>query len=72
MKKIEHMSVKCTFLVGLFNVEVPDDVYEQLENNQEFNCSDSKYAVALEWLAENIREADAYDWEYDVDIHSES
>jgi len=42
MKTIKNISVECSFRVAFSNVEVPDDVYEQLENNQEFTCDDSK------------------------------
>lgn len=44
MKTIKNISVECSFRVAFSNVEVPDDVYEQLENNQEFTCDDSKNA----------------------------
>lgn len=68
MKTIKHISVKCSYRVGLYNVEVPDEVYEQLEKNQEFSSDDPRNQDALEWLGDNIREADAYEWEFDVDI----
>lgn len=68
MKTIKHMSVKCTYRVGLYNVEVPDSVYEQFQEYQDFNPDDPQNDDACQWLSDNIREADAYEWEFQVEV----
>lgn len=68
MKTIKQLTVKCTYTVGLGNVEVPDDVYSQLEDGGQYSSDDRRNYEALKWLEDNVKEDDAWDWEYDVDI----
>ena len=68
MKIIKNLTVNVTYRVGLDNVEVPDDVYGVVPNPSE---SDEDSAKASEWLSDNIREADAMDWEYDIEDFKE-
>ena len=68
MKTIKNLRVTVTYTVGLGNVEVPDNVFEQLENNQEIdNINDDKQSDAMEWLGQHIKEEDAMDWRYEID-----
>lgn len=68
MKTIKNLTVTVTYTVGLGNVEVPDNVFEQLENNQEIdNINDDNQSDAMEWLGQHIKEEDAMDWSYDID-----
>ena len=67
MKTIKDLRVTVKYTVGYGNLEVPDDVYEQLMNNSEFSCTDFDRGEAMDWLADNIREEDAMDWEYEID-----
>lgn len=73
MKVIKDLAVTVTYTVELGGVEVPDKVFEQLNNMTKYGISvgiedSEKYEKAFEWLMNNIREDDAMDWEYEVGI----
>ena len=73
MKVIKDLAVTVTYTVELGGVEVPDKVFEQLDNMTKYGISvgiedSEKYEKAFEWLMNNIREDDAMDWEYEVGI----
>ena len=73
MKTIKNLYVKVTYTVGLEDVEVSDEVFEQLDKMAEYgfsveDCESSKYPEAFDWLSYNIRERDAMDWVYEVEI----
>jgi len=72
MKTVKDLTVEVKYRVGLGNVEVPDDVFEQLvEAADNWDRIDptmmNKYVEAAEWLTENIRERDCMDWEYEIE-----
>ena len=60
-----------TYRVGLGNVEVPDDVYDSLAKCYDEGGDVPMPKEASEWLADNIREADAMDWEYEIEDFAE-
>jgi hypothetical protein len=56
--------------VCLRDIEVPEKVYEQLnEIADEYESIDqnTEYEDALDWLSDNIKEQDALDWEYEIE-----
>lgn len=72
MKKIENLEVTVTYHAGYCDFEVPDDIYEALMNLQgSVNCDDTRLSdeerKALEWLAENVKDSDANNWEVEID-----
>lgn len=73
MKTIKDLTIKVTYTVGLSNVQVSDEVYEALGNCYDnggevtLNGFDGEANVASEWLSDHIHEADAMDWEYDIE-----
>lgn len=79
MKTIKNIQVKVTYTVGYGNLVVPDNVYDALvefyDNNGGiipdpdtcFLNGDKKLGCASEWLADNIKEADAFDWNYEIE-----
>ena len=73
MKTIKDLTVKVTYSVGLSDVEVPNEVFEQLYKMANYgyyleDCESSYYPEAFDWLAYNIRERDAMHWAYEVEI----
>lgn len=73
MRTIKDLTVKVTYTVGLSDVEVPEEVAKQLEQMADYgfaveDCESGKYPEAFDWLAYNIRERDAMDWAYEVEI----
>lgn len=78
MKKIKDLTIKVTYRVGLSDVEVPDKVYDELAKAYDEGGdvpmpgeSDKDSVEASEWLSDNIREADAMDWEYEIEDFEE-
>ncbi|VEI52646.1 hypothetical protein [Capnocytophaga sputigena] len=73
MRTIKNLYVKVTYTVGLEDVEVSNEVFEQLDKMSDYgfsveDCESSKHPEAFDWLAYNIREDDAMDWAYEVEI----
>lgn len=73
MKKIENLYVKVSYWVDLSGIQVPDDVYETLlySESVELNPSDLSLSLeetrAMDWLASNVKEQDACNWEYEIE-----
>ena len=73
MKIIKDLNVTVTYTVGLGGVEVPDKVFEQLDKMAKYGITvglvnSDEYEEVFVWLIDNIREDDAMDWEYEVEI----
>jgi hypothetical protein len=76
MKKIKDLTCEVTYTVGLGDLKVPDNVYRGLCEIFErgYKTSDLKIPgrkskdmiSAFEWLADNINEHDAMDWEHEI------
>lgn len=71
MKNLSNLQVTVTYTVTLGISNVPDDVFEQL--NDAFSNgvdieggTNGKYAEASEWLNNHIAEKDAHDWSWDI------
>ena len=68
MKTINNLTVTVTYTVGLGNIKVPKEVYDDLikhYDNESWEVSED--SIAAEWLADNIKEKDAMDWSYEID-----
>lgn len=73
MKVIKDLAVTVTYTVELGGVEVPDKVFEQLDKMAKYGITiglgnTDEYEEAFGWLIDNIREDDAMEWEYEVEI----
>ena len=73
MKIIKDLNVTVTYTVGLGDVEVPEKVFEQLDKMAQYGITiglgnSEEYEEVFGWLRDNIREDDAMDWEYEVEI----
>lgn len=75
MKKIKDLTIKVTYRVGLSDVEVPDEVYDELAKAYDEGGDvpewDYELENANEWLLDNIRQEDAMDWEFEIDEFEE-
>lgn len=72
MKTIENINVKVTYYVGLGEIEVENEVFEELnkiyDNDIEVDgIAFSKYDEAIEWLRDNIKERDCCELEYEIE-----
>ena len=70
MRKIEDLTVKVTYEVGLGDVDIPDKVYKELlesfYNNRDIETNSVRYPLAEKWLNENIRERDCCQWKAEI------
>ena len=77
MKTIKDLTIKVTYTVGLCDVEMPDNVYDALSQfydeggevpmpDECFIRGGEELRCAAEWILDNIQEADAMDWEYEI------
>jgi hypothetical protein len=72
MKIIKDITVKVTYTVGLGGIEVSDKMYEILKGLEgkevETGMVISKEEEeAMEWLSDNFKERDAFDWSYEIE-----
>lgn len=68
------INVTCSYDVEI-TTDVPDDVYDQLcgiyDNGGAISDSDMDNSKAMDWLADNINESDALNWEYKLNDFNE-
>ena len=68
MKKIT-LNVTCKYDVEITR-EVPDEVYEQLcdiyDNGGSISDCEIRDGKAMDFLADNVSERDAFNWEYEI------
>lgn len=68
MKTIKNLTISVKYTVGLGNVQVPEEVYDDLIKYYDAGVWEvPENSVAIEWFADNIREKDAMNWEYEID-----
>jgi len=72
MVKIKDLDVTVTYRVGLGDIEVPENVFKELEKIVESGIEtdgfeESKYPNAISWLTSNIKEKDCCDWKLTID-----
>lgn len=71
MIKVENLTVKVTYRVGLGNIEIPKRVYDQIvassENGHVIHPDTPEYDDAANWLIEGINEQDCMDWEAEIE-----
>lgn len=75
MKKIKDLTVTVTYTVDLYDVEVSEKVYDDLNalaDKGRVNCDlmnlDEQVRTGFEWLSDHIHESDACDWNSEVDM----
>ena len=71
MKTINNLTVTVAYTVGLGNIKVPEEVYDDLTKHYNSGSWEvPEDSIAAEWLADNIKEKDATDWSYEIDYLS--
>lgn len=77
MKKIEEIQVHCEFWVNLEDVEVSDELYDKIIDaynkckNLELDNRDKDTADVVSWLSGVVKEDDAIDLSYDIELLNE-
>lgn len=68
--KVEDLTIKVTYKVGLGDVEMPKEVYEQLvlasEKGDGIEMQSGKYPDAEIWISDNIKERDCMEWKAEI------
>jgi len=68
--RIKSLTVQVTYQVGLGEIDIPVEVYNELANayddGEEIDSTTPRYFVAAEWLSDNIKEADCCSWQVEV------
>ncbi|PKH50849.1 hypothetical protein CXF68_09190 [Tenacibaculum sp. Bg11-29] len=71
MKTIKNIQVKVNYVVGVGGYEVSEKVFKQLEEmhneGKEIDGAGSEYTEAIEWINANVKENDAFVWEYEIE-----
>lgn len=74
MENIKKINVTISYSVGYGDLKnIPKDVLKQLkhayDNGNSIMSSDISevYSNAMEWLVENIKEKDCFDWECEIE-----
>ncbi|MDR1562280.1 MAG: hypothetical protein LBS54_04225 [Dysgonamonadaceae bacterium] len=68
-KKIKSLEITVTYKVGYCDVEISDEMLKKFIDVYDCggcNFDSDKHADAVEWLNQNICEADAYEWSYEI------
>ncbi|MDR0681743.1 MAG: hypothetical protein LBG15_07850 [Dysgonamonadaceae bacterium] len=69
MKTIKELTITVTYKVSYGEIMVSDDIAEELEalydSGGHCDCN-SDNGEAVEWLNDHTDEADAFDWEYEI------
>ncbi|MEZ4788368.1 MAG: hypothetical protein R2790_10985 [Flavobacterium haoranii] len=70
-EKVKRLWVKVTYEVDLGDLEIPKDVFDELETAfdecREIKIGDYRFEKASDWLSENIKEKDCLEWECEVE-----
>jgi|1_EtaG_2_1085319.scaffolds.fasta_scaffold10939_3 hypothetical protein len=70
-KTVKKLTVSVTYKVGLGDLKIPDNIYEQLleahDNGNEIDPLTLLDADLGDWLLDNIRERDCMEWDCEID-----
>lgn len=69
--KLKNLQVRTEYIVGLGDLEVPENIGKQLkeifEEGSTIDGSDEKYSEAIDWLNVNIKDTDAFELNYEIE-----
>lgn len=71
MRKVDNIRVKVEYLVELSDFEILEELYDELESLERMDMSSDAlelgFPKVLDWLSENIKEKDAFEWSYEIE-----
>lgn len=71
MKKVDNIRVKVEYIVEKSDFEIPQELFDEIEDLERIDMTSDALMLGfpnvLDWLSENIKEGDAFDWEYEID-----
>lgn len=68
--QIKNLTVTVTYLVGLGDIEIPENVFDQFIQSAVFSkpiqWDNPETELAHEWLSNNIKERECFDWSCEI------
>lgn len=71
MSKVKDLWVKVTYEVRILDLDIPKEVKKELKKayrkGREIQGGEMKYVDASNWLSENIKERDSFEWKVEIE-----
>ena len=71
MKKVDNIRVKVEYVVELSDFEILEELYNELRYLERIDMTSDALILGfpnvLDWLSENIKEKDAFEWSYEIE-----
>ena len=71
MQKVNTLRVEVKYVVELSGFEIPQELFDEMEDLQGMYKTtedlELKNPKVLDWLSENIKEKDAFEWSYEIE-----
>ena len=70
MKKVYNIRVKVEYVVEISDFEIPEELFDEMEDLERIDMTSDALILGfpnvLDWLSENIKEKDAFEWSYEI------
>ena len=71
MKKVDNIRVKVEYVVEISNFEIPEELFDEMEDLERIDMTSDALMLGfpnvLDWLSEDIKEKDAFEWSYEIE-----
>ena len=71
MKKVYNIRVKVEYVVEISDFEIPEELFDEMEDLERIDMTSDALILGfpnvLDWLSENIKEKDAFEWSYEIE-----
>ena len=59
------------YVVEISNFEIPEELFDEMEDLERIDMTSDALMLGfpnvLDWLSENIKEKDAFEWSYEIE-----
>ena len=71
MQKVNTLRVEVKYVVELSDFKIPQELFEEIEDLERIDMTSDALMLGfpnvLDWLSENIKEKDAFEWSYEIE-----
>ena len=71
MQKVNTLRVEVKYVVEISNFEIPEELFDEMEDLERIDMTSDALMLGfpnvLDWLSENIKEKDAFEWSYEIE-----
>ena len=71
MKKVYNIRVKVEYVVEISDFEIPEELFDEMEDLERIDMTSDALILGfpnvLDFLSENFREKDAFEWSYEIE-----